>query len=243
MKVLWGITHYTNNKAYALPKFREMLEACVVPVIGRENIWVVGDGPIFGAYPSTYDRCPGPYAEDMLIQSREMVRKRAIEDGYDKLVWSGVDWYFQSQEDCERLVSHDVDAVAPLIPARTDANKAVARHFIPDDEGFLTEEQEDVTDEELASGRLVASGFPGADSLVVKKELFDIPFAEGHKPWYARVEEGDPNVCVEEFWVLNALRRGHGVYVDTSTKVYHAHEDGTARLWKGIEKPLEDLSW
>jgi hypothetical protein len=241
MNVLVGITSYTANKSYVFPKLEEMLEACVVPVVGRDNIIVVGDTPICGDFPFYPMPLPGHYAEDMLMASRQKMLEFAIAHDYDKLVWQGVDALFQNKEDFERLVSYpsSFDLIAPLISARADASHAICRRFL----SLLEGDQVDVPEEELHSGELILTGFPGADNIVLNKQVFEVPFTEDHDPWYERVAEGRTNVCVEEEFVRRCLLLGHHCWCDTALKVFHVHEDGIARMWPGIERPMAELSW
>lgn len=241
MSTLVGITSYTAAKSYVFPKLEEMLEACVVPVVGREHIVVVGDTPIAGDFPFYPMPFPGGYAEDMLMASRQKMLEFAVGGSYDKLVWQGCDALFQSQADFERLVTYPAsfDLIAPLISARSDSSHAICRRFV----SMHSEEQEDVPEGELGSGKLILTGFPGADNIVLNQQVFGVPFTDGHDPWYKRVAEGKPNVCVEEEFVRRCLIDGYSCWCDTAIKVWHVHEDGIARMWPGIERSMSELSW
>lgn len=232
--VLVGVTRFTFAKGYCDLKWREMMFECVEPLA---QIMVVSERPDQDFDTLLMDT-PGWYAEDMLMHSREKIRLQAIEGGYEKMAWFGIDAMLESRADFERLISHDVDVVAPLIPARTDADVAVARRFVGN-----SLEQTDIPDEELLQGGLVPSGFPGADNIVIDESCFHISILDGHTPWYERVARGEPNVCGEEYWVWKAQQEGFGVFVDADVKAYHVHEDCVARMYKGIEKPLSELSW
>jgi hypothetical protein len=203
------------------------------------DVIVVGDRPV-GKWPFARLECDSSYADDMLMVGREWLRKYALSEGYDTMLWQGMDCYWPDELSFEitRESLDEYDVVSALTTARDDATHAIARRFT-DDEG----NQEPIPEEELDSGLLIDSGFPGADAMFIDKAVFAEPFAEGHTPWYKRVEAGDVNICVEENWVLNLLKSGYAVGLDTEIKVWHAHEDGIARRWKGQELRLEDLSW
>lgn len=245
MKVLYSIVLYGHAKNYVVPKWIEMANECIFPVNGVDLI-IGADSP--------RDEFPGhnfvplrpglTYVEDMLIPLREKFREMAIYGEYDKLVWGGIDCLFQTRSDFERLINHDVDAVAPLISARTDPNAPVARRFEQNHyDGWFSEEQYDIHDWELLrSKELILSGFPGADAYVVDKKLFGITY-DGHIPWYQRVANGQPNLDCMEYWTLMALNRGAKIYVDPLVKVWHVNEDGWAHMYKGIRKRMEELTW
>lgn len=241
MRTLVGITNFTHAKDYVMPAFHKMAERCITPVVGHENVMVVSErsDPVFNTQIMPV---PGVYAEDMLTASRDYIMKRARREGFDRVVLQGVDALYQTRKDFENLISRPVEIVAPLICARNMPHMAVARRFIRR-EDKITEEQVDIPRKELMSGKLIKSGFPGADNIVITKNCFDIPFAEGHKPWYKRVADGEHNLCVEENWVRNALIAGHQAWVDTSIKVYHVHEDCIAGLYPNKVCQLKDLRW
>jgi len=244
-KVLVAVTWCSNAKHYVMPKFWEMLDACVrhddvdILVLGDQSDvpeWVVHE-PVSWKSGSTY-------AEDMLWATRDYATEYAKAGDYDVMVWHGVDALWQSRADFWQVLSNlgDVHAVAPLISPRNDSSRAIARRFIGNGAGSYSLQQVDIPRTELESGKLVSSGFPGADNIMISKKAFDIGF-DGHSAWYQRVSNGGTNVCVEEYWVWRALVKGYRVAVDTSVKVWHVHEDLVARMPYGIEKPLGDITW
>lgn len=256
MRVLYSITSFTTAKDYVHDAFVRMAEACIAPYA---DIRVYGDRPIgadriLGSYPHIWIPLPGHYADDMLINARQRALEHARMDGYDALVWAGVDALFETQDGFKRLLDRigsiwgrnaESPILAPLIPARMDANKAVCRHFDWNDQGEYLETQHEVAENALESGELVdVAGFPGADNLILPAHALKLDImAEDYIPWYERVKQGLPNLCCEEWWCLKALRSGKEIYCDSSVKVWHVHEDGTARLWKGIERPVGELTW
>lgn len=235
MKVLAGIVNFSHAKDYCKPKLLEMIDACVIPCV--DDIIVVGDNPV-GHLPYAHLSCNSSYAEDMLITGREWLRRYAIEEDFDKMLWQGMDCFWKSEEDVRTVMEHNVPVVSALTSARDDANKAIARRFV-DKEG----NQEDISDDELLDGGLIESGFPGADAIFIDRDVFSYPFKEGHTPWYERVNRGQVNLCVEENWCLELTKSGIKQYVDADVRVFHAHEDGIARAWPGEERQMEMLTW
>ena len=254
MRVLCGIIRYSAAKDYIVPKFVEMLEQCIMPIEGVDVAWALEEGAPelpgdFHLHP--FEGKSLAYAEDMLMIGRESFRTMAIMGEYDAMLWQGIDALWQSREDVEKILKHleapGVPVVAPLISARADSNFAIARRFVSEPSTSplqFTEDQVDIPVEELSGGSIIPSGFPGADNIALRKDTFDVTWMEGnHDQWYKRVAEGRPNICCEE-WLIRELRnRGQFTWLDTSVKVWHVHEDGVARMWPGIEKPLADLSW
>jgi hypothetical protein len=244
VRTLVGIVAYGDSKAYIMPKFNEMLDACIRPVEAVDIAWV-SDRHIKNGDFNLIMTGSHLYVEDMLIEGRELLRKFALQHGYTKLCHQGVDCLWQSQQGFERVLSHDVPIVGPLITARNDPDFAVARRFHA--EGVeppyqYKEEQYDIPEFELESGLLIPSGFPGADAIFYRQDVMDLSF-EGHKPWYLRVRDGETNIECMEYTILNAANRGQAAYVDTMVKVWHVHENGVANMWKGITKPMNELEW
>jgi hypothetical protein len=251
MKLLVGIVNFTDAKAYCDEKLIEMMEACVVPF--ADEIIFVGDRlpPAISNSNCPYMwhkmECASTYAEDHLIMGREWLREYAIEEGFDKMLWQGMDCFWQSPHSFANVMNRDVSVVSAITCARTDADVAIARRFVD-----WAGNQENIPDNELLlsasnlkyKAGLVPSGFMGADAIFMDRDVFFYPFAEGHAPWYERNAQGRVPLCVEENWILNLHKEEVlDTYVDVMNRVWHCHEDGTARMWKGIESPMSELSW
>lgn len=242
---LVAVTFSSGAKAYAMPLFSAMAHAVYEP---HADVRIYGDWNV-GGFEQIFVPTPNAstYAEDMLMATRERAFADARAEGRPALVLAGIDALLETPSEFARLLNEAQflrGAVAPLITARSDANHAICRRFYRAPGGGhldLLETQHDVPVRELTGGDLIPTGFPGADNLVVSSELFDVPFAEGHTPWYERVAQGRVNLCVEEEWVLRCLRAGHRFACDTSVKAWHVHEDGVARRWRGVEKRMGDL--
>lgn len=268
LRILVAVTLFGNGKDYVLPKFKQMAEHCMRHP-QNDFSTIETDVRVYGDHNLSSDKykwiqyhhqtSPGFYAEDMLMKSREQARLDAIREDYDLMVWHGVDALWQKPYDFYRLAwtSHiRQTVVSPLIAARTDENQAVCRRFKKGYRGISSvgpkvlglhwiwaEEQEEIDEGELLSGELIETGFPGADNMFIPKKWFNVSLTDGHDPWYKRVAQGRANLCCEENWVRNVLNQGANVYCDTKVKVWHVHEDGTARMYKGITERLENLHW
>jgi hypothetical protein len=241
------------------PLFEEMLRACVIGTPGLDIIWA-GDRSGDEIFIPSGLR----YTDDIVTPAREATRNFAIEGGYDKMIWQGIDALYQSREDFERLISHDLPIVSALISARTITDFACARRWVPGFGGVPTMCQNDIAPEILLKGELVWAGGPSADNIVIRSECFDIDvLGAEYIPWYKRdfpkyKEEGnsrDPNaakgkLASSERFCYEAAKRGIQAYIDTSVKVWHVHESGApgtngplARLYPDTEVPMEWVSW
>lgn len=253
MRTLVGIVAYGSQKDYVVPKFLEMKQHCM-DVEGVDFAWATGMAADQAAevYPGDlHIEMPAGcvFVEDMLIIARDAFRRLAMQGEYDKVCYQGIDCLWRSRDDFLSVMHQEVDVVSALTSARTDSNAAVARRFesrhhvsksvSPDTWG---EKQYDIPDEELMAGDLVWSGFPGADAIFFDSGTFGVDWDE-HVPWYRRVEQGRPNLDCMEYLCMKLMNKGFRCFVDTSVRVWHVHEDRVARMWKGIEVPLSDLSW
>jgi len=243
VKLLVGVVAYGSAKDYVMPEFERMLEACMPEC---DYVWVTCEGqghpcPQFGG--DVLEIPPGlSFSEDILIPAHTAIRDYALAGDWDTLLWQNVDGLWQSRSDVLRVMSwlKLVSVTSPLICARTDSSYAVARRFVYV-EGY-TGEQVDIPESELASRKVIRVGFGGSDNMFFRRDAFDWGDGE-HTPWYERVENGDPNLCFEEWILLELRKRGRLAMLDTGVKVWHVDEDGTARMWKGIEVPLRELTW
>jgi hypothetical protein len=237
MRVLIGVTDYGDAKGYIMPSFLQMLAAIRRRSLHDVHIaWAGNAAPM----PVEWELIGTPgltYADDMLRESREWFMTLA--PSYGRVVWQGVDALYQSVEDFDKLVAGGAvaDVVAPLICARADEGFAIARRFVDS-----TKVQYDIPDEELCSGRIVPSGFAGADNFFISPSAYSVE-VQDYVPWYVKVNNGKPNTCYEEDWVWQALLEGKSVMLDTSVPVWHVHEDNIARMYPGIRQPLSELPW
>jgi hypothetical protein len=243
MKILMGIVDFNPGiKDYALPKLYECLEKCVkyyvdiLFISDREHPFHTQIVPYHG----------GAYSEDVLIQGREQIRLYAIQEDYDAFIWQGSDCYYISENDFLKFINNAINssllAIGALTSARENENYAVARRFVD----LYNSEQKDIADWELISGSTVYAGFPGADALFIKKDLFNMSWTnwENFKPWYELRPTNPHSLCAEEFWCLKVRQKyGDVIGLDTSIRTYHAHEDGWARRWPGEKIRIEDLSF
>lgn len=257
-KILMMVTRYGREKDYVTEAFAEMLNACVIGTPGVDVIWA-GDRPGDDIFiPSGLG-----YTDDIVTPAREATRRLAIEGGYSKMIWQGIDALYQSRADFERLISHDVPIVSALISARTITDFACARRWVPGFGGVPTPCQNDISPELLLKGEMVWAGWPSADNIVIREECFDIDvLGADYVPWYKREASTCPpgnsldlnaatgKLASSERFCYEAAKRGIQAWIDTSVKVWHVHESGApgtngplARLYPDTELPMEWVSW
>lgn len=243
MRILVGVVDYNPGvKDYALPKLYENLEKCVsrhadiLFVSDREHPFKTVIKPQKQSFMS----------EDILYEARDWLSSYSSHEEYDALIWQGSDCYYNSEWDFCRFIRRarrwDILAVGALTSARTDSNFPVARRFTG--EGT---KQENIPDEELLSGRIVSCyGFPGADALLIKPPLMFESWTQfkNFRPWYELREENPDSLCIEEFWIMKmGKKHPNSIWLDTSVRTWHAHEDGIARRWPGEEKSISELNF
>ena len=240
MKIAVGIVDVGTTKNYVVEKFNEMLDACVRPH-GVDIVWSTDKER------TDYDvvlpmSSNSSYVEDICMIGRRDIVNYARESGYDKLVWQGIDCLYQSSKDFEKLIHRKFDVIGALTTARSNSNAAVAGLFIRDENG-LTDEHTQFSDWVLDHEWIIEADVPGTDALVISKNCLDLDWQGKHIPWYVRRAQGGFDLTCEGWYCQELIKRGQKIYLDTSIKTWHVHEDGIARMWKGIEKPLKELSW
>lgn len=250
-RLLLCVSRYGFTKNYVRDALSEMMLACVRGVENVDVIWA-------GDYPGDEIQLPSglQMVEDIVSYAREETRELAIENGYDKMLWQGMDALYRSQADFQRLISHDLPIVSALISGRTDVSLACARRWVIRD-GSLTQCQDDVPQEELLSGDLVPVGWPSTDNMVIRSECFEIDVSERPR-WYEQqpgpkfgnsIDENAATGVIEhgEWFCLEAARNGFQSWIDTVVRVAHVHESGApdgsplARIYPDLELPLSRL--
>jgi hypothetical protein len=245
-EVLVSVTAYTHGKDYILWEFEKMMDRIVHE--SKHDVVILWasdcqEPKLLKPEHVLHGSAGCVYADDMLAESRSFALGYAQDIDADFLIWHGVDALYQFAHDFDRLIDaakKDI-VVSPLISARTESGKAVARRFIRHDNRLLRQ-QVDVPDWELRSGTLIPTGFPGADNMVIGSDWFPLDVTN-YKPWYEKVRDGEPNTCYEEDWVYEMERQGGQAYVHTGINVWHVHDDGVARLWPDREATVEEISW
>lgn len=241
MNILVGVVDYNPGvKDYALPKLYENLEVAVAPY--ADILFVSDRRHPFNTH--IVEQKQSFMSEDILYHAREYIREYAWENDYSAFVWQGSDCYYAEWGDFLRLVfayeDYDYLAIGALTSARTDSNFPVARRFT----GNGTE-QKNIPYDELISGDVISCyGFPGADALLVGRDLMHESFYQfkNFRPWYELREENPHSLCIEEFWIWKLGQKYDDVFgLDTDIRTWHAHEDGIARRWPGEEMKIEEL--
>lgn len=247
MRTLFNVTHITPGKRYVFDKFCENTVHCIK---GAE----ISSAPIDVQLVTDQEDHAQAFAElggsvillspqDMVWQDdttrlgRQIGINSAIEGGYDRLVWQGIDCLYQSSGEVARLMSWRDIVVGGLVAARNHPEYPVCRRF--NDDGT----QREISAAELDSGTLISAGFPGADCLVVPRNVFGRFSLD--TPEYVRWnEEGNfQMMCVEEYYCWRLHRAGIPIFCDTAVRPWHVHETGHAGKYRGMGTRMELLGW
>jgi len=238
VKVLVGITSYGTAKSYMdAALYRNMLE-CVSPL--DVDVVVYGDRRVPGLPYAPLDFVPTTWSDDMTYVGRDHIRFVAQRYGYDAFIWQGIDCLYDSAEDFQSFLARadasEYDAIGALTAARNRPDYPVARRFVEN-----TSSQVETSTVELMSGDIIPAGFPGADALLVKSNLFHLSWRDwDYTPWYNYA--GKDPICVEEFWCMKVLNLGYSIGLDTSIRTWHVHETGLAARWPNETKNLSEFS-
>lgn len=239
MKILVGVSSHGPNKNYVHEKFYENMVTCVADFA---NVVTFGDTPIKDLEHVDLPPVHTMWQDDMTYQSRDVQLHYAEWNDYDALIWQGVDCLYKSKSDFARFIAGaqrgSYDAVGALTAGRNRPDYPIARRYTIVGDSITPNE---ISHTELYGGRTIYAGFPGADALFIKKQLFGITFDSlNYTPWYTKPDGG---LCVEEVWCAEAIKRGFKIGLDCGVKTWHVHENGMASAWPGEYVNQQELNF
>jgi hypothetical protein len=252
VRVLVGTVISGIAKGYAVPKFEEMCAAlfpdvdvvAVVDHYGQTSLKQVLDDRMSGSV----------WATEIVYYGKQTLRRYALDHDYDALVWQGIDCYYQSRADFDRLVKggekHPV--IGGLIAGRNRPDYAVCRRFVSD-----TMEQLDHIEGDWPGAFLgvrQVPGYIGSDATLIRRDALGAVTMTGYQHWHhikdsigdkdagGRPESGA--LGPEEYWMWSAINRHHIIpAIDARCRPWHAHETGDLARYPNQRGRLEDLSW
>lgn len=252
-KILVAVSSAGILKHYMEEPFLNWLEKEVEPIPGVEII-VYGNKPL-GDLPFHHCEIGGnQWADDVIWATHEAALETARKYNFDSVVFQGLDLLTLVPGDYERLLeyssSEEYDIVAPIQMGRKEPHYPVIREWkrtyetiwdgdgYPEDIEIVHSKQYDITAEDIEyfysckdhEGLLIPCGFPGTEMCLVNKQCFHIPIANPeYRMWY-RTNDPRDYLCVHEFWMLNAARRGFQAWVDTTIETAHCDDSGMAAI-------------
>lgn len=241
-----GVVVAGHTKDYAIPKFIEMADKYVK----HDIIFAVDE------YRSDipYEQLKVPsmlgkfWATEIVYYGKQALKEHTLAGGYSHLVWQGIDCYYHSREDYERLLKHGskYDIVGALVAGRNRPDYPVCRKFVHLD-GVWTTKQEEIDPWEFNIGNLLIDipGYIGSDATILSDLVLQEVSTSGYEHWHERPNKDMPlgELGPEEWFMYQAVKHGIFPLVDPTNRPYHAHEDGTVARYKGETYNLQELKF
>jgi hypothetical protein len=262
-KHLMGIVLAGHSKDYMLPKFLEMLEHIVYQNKDVDICFVVDKSreelEKFRFTPTIFqvlapEMLGSLWATEIVYHGKERLRNVALEDGYDSVIWQGIDCLYENAESFQRLKrSFEVfgGMVGGLVAGRNRPDYAVCRDFVYDPGGNPTTTQEEMDYEELHAMvedqfPFMAHGYPGSDATFVSRELLENVTMKGYEHWHTRPNKDIPlgELGPEEWFVYRMIKDLRSFpLVEPRCRPWHVHETGLSSRYPGQTCDLSALSW
>jgi hypothetical protein len=263
MKYLMGVVLAGHSKDYMLPKFLEMLEHVVYPdrdvdvcfVVDeyREELRHLHHEPTVWQL-SAPEMKNSLWATEIVYYGKEALRKEALDNGFDALIWQGIDCLYESPESFQRLkktYEEHGGMVGALVAGRNRPNYAVCRDFITRADGSPTRQQEDIGSEELLT--LIEDaipfktyGYPGSDATFVSRQLLENVSMDGYEHWHLRPNKDQElgELGPEEWFTYRMIKTlRHYPLIEPRVRPWHCHETGLSCRFPGETTDLSKLHW
>lgn len=243
MNILLGVVISGTAKQYAVAKFEEMCRVllpdinviAIVDMFGRTSLPEILDLRMAGS----------PWATEIVYYGKETLGRYALTMGYDAVVWQGVDCYYQSRSDFDRLAKDGEDhpIVGGLIAGRSRPDYAVCREFIGDTMRSTDHHEKDHAD--AFQGLRTIRGYIGSDATLIRRDALETVSMDGYQHWHeTQGEAKDGGLGPEEYFMWSAINHtGIVPVLDARVRPYHAHEDGWMARYPGQQLRLRDLHW
>ncbi len=241
-----GVVLSGHSKDYAIPKFIEMADK-----------YIVGKCPIIFVVDEY--RSDIPYRQikiksmqgtfwctEIVYHGKEELKRFVVDSAYTHLIWQGIDCYYHSEEDFDRLLrcAGIWDITGALVAGRNRASYPVCREFVYDNQGKITTAQREVKQWVLdIDTPIINTGYIGSDATSISKRALEAIDTSGYEHWHLRPNRDTPlgELGPEEWFMYRAIKQGYMPVVDPGNRPYHAHEDGTVVRYKGLTYRLEEL--
>lgn len=245
MKVLLGCVYAGTQKSYALSTFEKMCKFLPIEM----DVLVVTDDPNLKVdLPTLHALAPGMiWATDIVYHGKEILRNIALRDGYDALIWQGIDCYYKDpHSDVNQLISaieSGEDIAGALVAGRNNYEYPVCREFKREDGKWLKDQIELPTEFFDGSAKRVY-GYIGSDATILSRKALANVSMDGYMPWHIVKDNkyGLSALGPEEYWMWSAIER-NGIIpsIDTNILPFHFHEDEWGAQLHGRKIRIEEM--
>jgi hypothetical protein len=255
-----GVVLAGHSKDYIIPKFSEMLEHVVYPDKDVDVVFAVDEyrpelveyHPTTGPHQILADGMKNSmWATEIVYYGKEALRKYALDEGYDSLIWQGIDCLYENAESFQQLkrtFEKHGGMVGGLVAGRNRPDYPVCRDFVWKD-GKLTKEQKEIPELKLATEMervITVSGYPGSDATFVSRYLLENVTMKGYEHWHLRPNKDEPlgELGPEEWFVYRMIKDLKSYpLVESRCRPQHVHENLSCSRYPGQTCSLSDLKY
>lgn len=246
MNTLVGVVLSTSAKDYCIDKFTEMAKVVFADVDVIFAVDHQGRVPFEEICVPELSSGPCHWATWSVYWGKKALGEYAMDHGYDRLVWQGIDCFYETKEEFNRLLIHQealrADIFGAVVAGRNREDYPVCRQYNYNHvEGrWKIHEAEELPPEWFDGQLKVCPGYIGSDATVISSRALHTVTMDGYQHWHEHQKGFGP----EEYFMWSAIAR-HNMFpvVHTGIRPWHAHETGrTVRYPDGI-CDLNDLHW
>jgi hypothetical protein len=255
-KVLLGTVVVSNRKDYAVPTFERMCQQFLTELDfdGQVDVLAIVDQAGSSAIKKIPKICKDEfgthfYSGDICYHGKHLyLREYALEHGYDTLIWQGIDCFYDSRQDFERLLnlSKKFDYVGAVVAGRGRPDYPVCRIFKKDGDN-ITEAQEELPPHILreSNAPLQVCGYIGSDATALSRDALETIKVNGYVPWHQRKKNAETNpLDFEEYYTYCCISRYNLIpVVDPTNRPWHAHDNGDTVRYPDGRIRLSELDW
>lgn len=242
MRILLGTIIAGHAKDYAVAKFEEMADA----LFGDLDVVAVVDYSLRTDLPELEDpRMRGtPWATEIVYYGKQTLASYALTNGYDALIWQGIDCYYTCRYDLHLLINgaqtHPI--IGGLVAGRNRPGYAVCRSFI----GKSFAQRDHIEYQHTNAFKTVRQvrGYIGSDATLIRRDALETVTMDGYQHWH-QIKDTNPDALgPEEFFMWSAVNR-HGIIpvVDTRCRPYHCHENLVCARYPNEIRELSEVRW
>lgn len=230
-------------KSYAVPYFKKMVDKCM------PNVDFLVAVPFKGAFGESFQfeelviedpAMESGWATEIVHCAKGKLVAEAYERGYDAILWQGIDCFYDSREDWEKLMSlaQDHDFVGAVVAGRNRPDYPVCREFKHTEYNKFSTEQVEV-DEAAAHFYVMEGiarrthGYIGSDATIISREAFSQISMDGYQHWHLFKDMIPHCIGPEEFYTYEALSKGIIPIAHYGVRPWHMHEDRFASRYPG----------
>ncbi len=253
-----GTLIVSHEKDYAVPKYEEMYDKIITKQRTEhqvDHIALTDDNQTrIPSINRTFENHGRTWASAICYEGKTFLNKKCIEEGYDYVLYQGVDCFYNSLEDFEKLIQftcqYKYDICGGLVAGRNREDYPVCRQWIIEDDQLTKRQGEMISfiDGAIESGLqgIVVGGYVGSDAVLISRRVLELVDWSDYIDWHIQYDYGrnDPYaICSDEWIMYKANKLGIPSISKVDVRPWHAHETGRTVRYPGEVIDISELTW